>query len=250
LVLQADQVRQWMAPLPIRRLWGVGPVTAERLQSGGFAKIGEVADAPLTQLTSLLGRRAAEFQARAQGIDEAPVCSDREAKSIGEENTFETDIAHLDPISAAITAHSETVAHRLRLAGLRARTISLKIKLARKQGTRAGRTAKDAEPVYPVLSRGKTVTDATDDAATIRAIALQLWETAEVTEPIRLLGVTASNLSAATEAQQLGLFEQSRRSPVGKAMDAIVERFGKGAIRRAVDEPIKITPSLHRRPDK
>ena len=66
---------------------------------------------------------------------------------------------------------------------------------------------------------------------------------------VRLLGVSVSNLIAADSPEQLGLFEQARRPAIGATLDAIVERFGKGAIRRAVDEPIKITPNLKRRPD-
>jgi DNA polymerase IV len=250
LVLAPDEVRSWMAPLPIRRLWGVGPVTAERLMAAGFERIGQMADEELPRLVSVLGRRAAEFQARAQGIDDSNVACDREAKSVGEENTFEVDIVRRDQASAALTAHAESVAQRLRAAGLRGRTVTVKIKLGTKRGERQGRNRGDTDPIYPVISRSRTLASDVDDASEIRRVALELWDTAGVTEAVRLLGVSVSNVTAEARVEQLGLFDRRERPEVGKTMDAIVERFGKNAIRRAVDDPIKITPNLHKRPTK
>ena len=100
----------------------------------------------------------------------------------------------------------------------------------------------EVEPSYPLLSRSKTLAHATDDAALIRKTAIALWDAAEVREPIRLLGVSLSQLQA--HGKQLDLFGDRKESKLGAAMDAIKSRFGEGKIGRAIDAPKKATPSL------
>lgn len=251
-VVESSAVRSMMEPLPIRRLWGVGPVQASKLEQLGIDTIGVLAGYDPVQLRALLGKSAPVLQARARGEDPSPVETHREQKSCGEENTFETDVLDLSVVSAALTAHAEAVARRLRRAALRGRTVTLKIKLGTSRGTRAARTpgqdSESAEPRYPVLSRSRTLEQATSDAQLIRNVALQLWESARVKEPIRLLGVSVSNLEGAGAADQLDLFgNRERADRLGPTLDKIQERFGKGAIRRAVDEPAKISPSLNKR---
>ena len=184
----------------------------------------------------------------ARGIDRRSVESDRAMKSCGEENTFEEDVSCRDTIASTITAHSEAVARRLRRAGLRGRTVTLKIKLARRRGERSPRIGTSSEPVYPLLTRQKTLSEPTDDGARIREVALALWDAEELGEAVRLIGVSLSGFD--NTQQQLELtFEppRQRRDPVGPVLDQIQERFGKGAIRRAVADPDKVTPTLQRK---
>jgi DNA polymerase-4 len=248
-VVRPHEVRPLMEPLPIRRLWGIGPVTAARLEELGIYTIGGLANYDPPKLRYLLGDRAESFQARARGEDLSPVVGDGVAKSCGEENTFETDILDRTKVSSTLTAHAEAVARRLRRAGLRGRTITLKIKLGRAVGGRLSRSeAESEEPRYPLLSRSRSLDTATHDASLIRDVALSLWDRAEVREPVRLLGVSVSNLEAVSEAQQLELFTNlGKADRLGATMDEIQARFGKSAIRRAVEAPIKISPSLHKR---
>jgi DNA polymerase-4 len=252
VVLPRD-VRALMDPLPIRRLWGVGPVQAEKLQSLGIDRIGVLADFEPTQLRSLLGPRAPALQARARGEDLSPVESHAVAKSCGEENTFERDVVDRQTVSAALTAHAEAVGRRLRRAGQRGRTITLKIKLGTARGGRVARVSgpsgksEPAEPHYPLVSRSRSLAAATNDAQLIRNIALQLWDESGVTVAVRLLGVSVSNLEEVASKHQLDLFGERTTDRLGPTLDKIQERFGKGAIRRAVDEPIKISPSLNKR---
>ncbi len=105
-----------------------------------------------------------------------------------------------------------------------------------------------SEPVYPLLTRQKTLTEPTDDGARIREVALALWDAEALEEPVRLIGVSLSGFDNATQQLELS-FEARRqvRDPVGPVLDQIQERFGKGAIRRAVAEPDKVTPSLQRK---
>lgn len=234
-----SEVRSLLGPLPIGWLWGVGPVLERELLEAGFETLGALADCDTRLLCERAGRRAAHWlslRALARGEDERPVESDRAPKSYGEENTFESDVRVERRIFEALTAHAEAVARRLRRDGLRGRTITLKIKLARADPAR--RSARG--PHYPLLTRRKTLREATDDGARISAVARELWRAEALSVPVRLLGVSVSGLEPA-RPDQLTLFD-ARRAPLGPALDAITQRFGPGAIRHAISAPEKITP--------
>jgi DNA polymerase-4 len=249
LVVRHGTERELLAPLPVRALWGVGPVLGAKLQTWGIRTIGELAAYEPRALVSLAGERAFTLGAWARGEDTNAVESSRVPKSCGEENTFATDVVAREEVSAALTAHSEAVAGRLRNAQLCGRTVTLKVKLGRRQGRREARLeASPSEPVYPLLSRSHSLDVPTNDGRLIREIALQLWDQLAVAVPVRLLGVSLSNLQSAAAAVQLDLFgERQRADRLGPTLDEIQQRFGKGAIRRAVDAPEKTTLSLHRK---
>jgi DNA polymerase-4 len=239
-IARAHEVRELLGPLPVSFLWGVGPVLEQRLLAVGIDTLAGLADAELSVLESLVGRRARELQARARGQDERPVESERAPKSIGEENTFEVDVCSAARVLEVVAAHADTVAKRLRRGGYRGRTVTLKIKLAHADAERASGRG----PHYPILTRSKTLSTGTDDARQIGAVASQLWRSEALEKPIRLLGVSVSSLQAVSSAQpeQLSLFEgKTARGPLGPMLDAITERFGAHAIRRAIDAPTKVT---------
>jgi DNA polymerase-4 len=241
LVAPEEAVRWLLDPLPVRRLWGVGPVLAARLQSLGIATVGDLARSNPAKL----GDRGEELVALARGEDSRPVVTDRAAKSYGEESTFEQDISAREDVTAVLTAHAEAVTRRVRRDGVRAHTVTLKIKLGRRRGVRAPRIGgEDAEPDYPLLTRSRSLGDATDDAQVVREVAIALWDAARIGEPVRLLGVTLSGLEPRGSGQ-IGLFDEPDR--LGPALDAIRDRFGREAIHRAVADPGKITPSTRRK---
>jgi DNA polymerase-4 len=195
------------------------------------------------QLARELGERAHELQALAAGIDTRAVISERAAKSIGEENTFEADILDRETVSAALTAHADEVARRLRRSGYTGSVVTLKIKLGTARRRREARVGEGDEPVYPLLTRSKTLRTPTDDGRTIREVALELWDAAGIKEPVRLLGVSVSQLNR--ETSQLELFTSGQpKGELGRALDAIRERFGRDAIGPAVGSFEKLTPSL------
>ncbi len=252
-LIEATEVEGFLAALPIRRLWGVGPVTAAGLERAGIRLIGDLVRLEEAHVAELLGPRGLELQKLGRGQDTREVEADRAAKSCGEENTFEHDVSDRDTVAATITAHAEAVARRLRRSGLCGRTITLKIKLATRRGQRSPRVGSVSEPIYPLLTRSKTLRDATDDGARIREVALGLWDAENLGEPVRLIGVSLSGLEARS-GEQLDLFPPSgiaqhlaARAPLGPVLDEIQDRFGKGAIRRAVAPPDKITPSMQRK---
>ncbi len=257
LMIAPNDVEARLAVLPVRKLWGVGPQTELSLVQAGIRTFRDIARAHPHLLREVLGDRAEEFRLRARGIDDRPVESERAPKSIGEEATFETDVLDRERVASTLTAHAEAVASRARRAGYTGRTITLKVKLGRSEGRRVSRTAEQAEPIYPLVSRSSTLPAPTQDGAVIRRVALELWDKAKIIEPVRLLGVTLSNLEH-LGGEQLELFAPrpkpstlekdshaqrttTRGEALGKTLDAIQDRFGAGAVRRAVDAPKKIT---------
>src|SRR6202000_3392092 len=118
----------------------------------------------------------------AAGTDARPVISERAAKSIGEENTFAVDVSDREKVSATLTAHADEVARRLRRAGYVGYTVTLKIKLGTARRRREARVGEGDEPVYPLLTRSRTLRVATDDGREIRETALALWDAAGITE--------------------------------------------------------------------
>jgi DNA polymerase-4 len=247
-IVAPEEVRALLEPLPVRRLWGVGPVLAEKLDRLGLKTLGDLVRYDSKQLTRELGERALELQALAAGHDTRPVISERAAKSIGEESTFDTNILEREVVSAALTAHADEVARRLRRSGYVGHTVTLKIKLGQARGRREARVSSDgAEPVYPLLTRSKTLRAPTDDGRVIREVALALWDAALIKEPVRLLGVSMSQLARADQTQ-LDLFAEARpQRELGRALDAIRDRFGRDAIGPAVARFDKVTPSMRKK---
>lgn len=240
VVLPAE-VQGLLDPLPVRRLWGVGPALAEKLALVNITTIRQLRLYDAEWLRRHLGDRAVELQARARGEDTREVESSRAPKSYGEENTFLVDVSDRDTVVAALTAHSEAVARRVRRDGFVGRTVTVKIKLAERQGLAPGAVRSDR--LYPVLTRQKTLPEPTDDAALLRSVAVRLWDDEKLALPIRLIGLSLSGLEACS-TQQLGLFDAPSGAAIGPTLDAIQARFGAQAIRRGGEKPEKMTPSF------
>jgi DNA polymerase-4 len=227
LEIAPDQVRAFLDPLPVGRLWGVGPVAEARLRSAGFRSVGDLARAAPARLEAALGSFGVSVAKLARGEDVREVEPYREAVSYSEENTFAGDVSDASVLEAAIRAHAEAVARRLRRDGIRAGTVVLKLKLARRRS--AGPRG------YPLLTRQARLPEATDDGPTLAAQARALLARAKLGEPVRLLGVGVTQLRPG-DAAQLALFEPEpdaqRSARLNRALDAIAERFGSGAVSR------------------
>ncbi len=236
LAVALDGVRDFLRPLPVGRLWGIGPVTAAALRGAGIATIGDLADADPALLGRHVGTACAALQELARGADVRAVEAHRDAKSYGEENTFGSDVRDDRRVREAIIAHGEAVARRLRHDGVRARTVVVKIKLAERLG--AGK--------YRLLTRQAPLPAPTDDGAVLTAVALALWDRHRPRRAVRLIGVTATGIEGAGEPQ-LALFDDPRRTSrarLNAALDRIVARFGERSIGRAVGKPEKAAPTL------
>lgn len=236
LEVRAEAVRGFLDPLPIRKIWGVGPVAGEKLEAFGYRTIGDLARANPDVLRRHLGDWGAQIGRLARGDDLREVEPHREAISISEENTFERDVSDRAVLEATILTHAEAIARRLRRQGFLARTIVLKWRIGRR--TRAGPRG------YPVRTRQQTLTEPTDDGEIVARTARSLLHDALV-EPVRLLGVGVSGLvDEAGHFAQLSLFdaiaEQGasakaplRRRRLNRALDALADRFGDDVVRRA-----------------
>lgn len=232
LEVPPDAVRDFLDPLPVRKIWGVGPVAGERLEGLGYRTIGDLARADPDTLRRRLGDWGVGIGRLARGEDLREVEPHREVVSISEENTFERDVADRSRLEATILTHAEAVARRLRRQGLLARTVVLK--------WRPGRRVREGPRGYPVRSRQKTLEEATDDGEVVARVARVLLEDALV-EPVRLLGVGVGGLVGEPgRTTQLSLFEAGgpaseapRRRRLNRALDVLADRFGDGVVRRA-----------------
>jgi DNA polymerase-4 len=217
LIIAAGQEAQFLAPLPIEHLWGVGEVTAERLRRIGVSTIGQLAGLPEAQMKTLFGSSAAEMHRRALGIDNRPVGEQGERKSISQERTFARDVGDVDVLRRALLEMSEDVATQLRKVGTCGRTIVLKIRY----------------PDFSTITRRVTLAQPTDltEVINAQAVALLQKEWKPGTE-VRLIGVGVSGLA---HARQLSLFDApaKRLGKLSRTVDAIRRRYGKDAIRRA-----------------
>ena len=209
VVVPEGRVPAFLAPLPVSRLWGVGPKTEKTVLALGLRTIGDVAKADDAWLERELGSLGPWLAALARGIDPRPVEADREAKSIGAEETFEEDLEGED-LHPFLHGQALRVAARLRRAGVRARAIHLKVKSAS----------------FHITTRQRTLSEPTDDGATIYAVVRELL-THVAAGPVRLTGVHASHLGA-----QLPLPDGpgSRRTRLNASIDRIHERFGPDAL--------------------
>ena len=231
LEVAPDRVRGFLAPLPVRRIWGVGPVAEGRLHAAGYRSIGDLVNAPVSELERSLGDWGLALARLGRGEDLSEVEPYREAVSYSEENTFGSDVSSRRTLEAALVQHAEAVARRLRRDRLQARTVVLKLKLARRvaPGPRG----------YPLLSRRQTLREPSDDGAVLARCASALLTRAALEEPVRLLGVGATNLVSA-DTGQLALFpsRDPRRDRLNRALDAIADKFGRGALVRGDARPV------------
>jgi DNA polymerase IV len=224
LEVPPEAVEAFLAPLPVGRLWGVGPVTAAALARAGITTVGEAAAAPAERLRAAVGIAAEPIRLLARGADVRVVEPDRDARTYGEEGTFGTDVTDDRVVREAIIVHAEAVARRLRRDGVGARTVVLKIKLAERLG----------RGKFRLLTRRATLAAPTDDGRTLAGTALGLWEAHRPARAVRLIGVTAAGI-AGGPARQLGLFTagaERRRDALNRALDAVVARFGPDAVTR------------------
>ncbi len=209
----------FLAPLGIGRLWGVGPKTEARLKLLGFKTIGDLARVEPAYLERKVGAAAgAHLAALSRGVDARPVVPDREAKSIGAEATFDSDLTGAEALRPHLHAQALRVGRRLRRAGVRARTVHLKLKLAD----------------FTLVTRQATLESATDDGQALYRAAAELLDRNLPAQAVRLTGVSAHGLEAAEPAQTSLLARApSPRDALNRAMDAINSRFGGRAVTTA-----------------
>jgi len=217
--VKAGQVREFLRPLDIGRIWGLGPKTANILREQGIHTIGQLAETSAAELCRLFGKHGPEFRELALGHDDREVLMEGEAKSVSNEYTFETDTGEEREILEALLALCDKVSSRLRADGLKGRTITLKIRL---EG-------------FITFTRASTIPFATNYTDVIHERIRDLYGAFEHGgKKVRLLGVKVSGLMPAGIRESLfeGT-EDKKLEGVHKAVEAIRGKFGRGAIYRA-----------------
>ncbi len=240
LAVEPEKLREFLTPLPVERLWGVGRVTLARMHQCGIKTVGDLARRDPAELKSLFGTIGPHLHELASGHDPRAVVADWQRKSYGEENTFAQDLAlDSDEIRRVLIAHGDALARRLRADGVRARTVTLKLKLARPLG--GGR--------YPLITRSFSLDGTTDDGPEISRVATQLLSKVGGKDKIRLAGVQLNQLERADTAQ-LGLFDSApadnrdrKRDRLNRALDTVAKKFGDEAITRGLARAERAAPT-------
>jgi DNA polymerase-4 len=169
----------FLAPMPVRVLWGIGPVTAEQLATRGVTTVGQLAEVPKEELRARFGSHGRGMARNARGIDNRPIVIEYERKSVGHERTFSRDLIDAKELEHQLWKMSQSVARRLKKSELAAGTVAVKIRYAD----------------FTTLSRQMSLSVAIDDEKQIYRAALQLLHRAwQPGRRVRLLGVSGRNL--------------------------------------------------------
>ena len=220
VVIDPARELEFLHPLPVRALWGVGPATQKRLDRYGVTTIGELAALPVETLVGALGAGLGRhLHDLAWARDPRTVVPDQAAKSIGHEETYGRDLAGTDDLRREVIRLSDAVATRLRRAGVAARTVTLKVRF----------------PDFRTITRSRTLGDATDVGHEIAATATALLEALDTAAGVRLLGVSCSHLGP-PPSRQLELLDEQGAAPTdphrlaADAIEGIRKRFGDAAV--------------------
>jgi len=217
VVVAPGREAEFLAPLPIERLWGVGKATAKDLAALGIATIGQLQRLARATLVARLGEHGADLHDLAFGRDDRPVEPWTPPKSMGAETTFERDTTDRARLDTTLRGQAERVARELRAERLSAARVTLKLRFAD----------------FRTLTRSHT-SDPTQDGLELYRRVATLLARETLVQAVRLIGVSASAL-APEQTGQLGLLEDNavRRERLGRAVDRITGRFGADAIRPA-----------------
>lgn len=219
-VVEHHQTREWLAPLPVKRMWGVGPKMEARLLALGYQTIGDLARGDPRQLALQLGQHGSHLHALANGLDPRRVENARRERSIGSERTLEHDVSTAADIDMHLRRAADRVSARLRNKRLHARGVRVKLKTTG----------------FQLHSRQARLDPATDLGEVLFRTAHQLAAELLALGPFRLVGLAAFDLASGPNDTQLDLFsEPPRQSRLENTLDALNRRFGRDTLRRARD---------------
>lgn len=237
LVVEPGHEVAFLAPLPVSRLWGVGPATQAKLERIGVRTIGQLARLSEATVVAALGRsHGAHLHALANNVDPRAVVPDREAKSIGAEETYPYDLVERAEIDRETVRLADRVASRLRRAGLSARTVTVKVRA----------------PDFSTITRARTLPRPTQRLAEVVEAARDLLDQLDLRPGVRLLGLSCSHLGP-PEAVPLTLdlalgdrddpARRDRDDAIERAVDEVRARYGDRAVQPATLLPRTTTGS-------
>lgn len=218
------QEAEFLAPLPVQALWGVGPKTSEEMASYGLVTVGDIAKTTETELIRLFGKNGLEFFKQSRGIDERPIYTEHKAKSISNETTFAKDVRNLEVIENTLSYLARKVANRLRKSNTCARTVSLKIRWSD----------------FTTITRQITFQQPIWKEEILFQASLELFHKVwHKDQPVRLIGVGVSGLE--NGYIQLGLWDNNV-SDLGllddkllAALETLHKKYGDQIVRLGID---------------
>jgi DNA polymerase-4 len=206
-----SQQTEFLRRLPAGAMWGVGPATKAALQGLGVETVGDIADLPESSLIKVVGPAAGQhLHNLARGIDPRQVIPDSKAKSVSVEETYDNDLETEEIVKTALLSLAQRLSSRLRRAGLRGRTFTLKLRYAD----------------FTTITRSHTEAIGIDGARALFNIAGRLAEGRDRPDPVRLLGLAASSLEPADTPRQLGIDTDGVWEKLEDAVAEVRERFG------------------------
>lgn len=218
VVIDPNNIQELLDPLPVERIWGVGKKMLERLEHLNVHSVSDLRKIDQASLSRFFGSWGNQIYFLARGIDNRPVESVREAKSIGRETTFSLDISDRETLETILLELACDIAQNLRKEKIKGKTISLKIRY----------------DDFQTLSRSHTLNLATHLEDVIYKEAQQLLSEVSLQRPLRLIGITVNNLMG-QEEEQLSLFDEPNQNQekLVQAIDSILEKYGNKSIIRA-----------------
>jgi DNA polymerase-4 len=218
-VIPRSCVKKFLDPLPVKKMWGVGKMTQLTLRHLNIRTFRELRQTPVTFLEKKFGKHGVKMHQLAMGEDERDVMPEHDVKSIGHEQTFPYDITSLDMAKKELLALGNKVARRMRRQGVTGKTVTLKVKYND----------------FVQITRSTTLPKHTDDGLGIYSTACRLLKKTEVTiKPIRLLGISLSQLNLLGMETQRSLFDQNsssqKRRRLNTTLDSLEAKFGKQSV--------------------
>ncbi|MBT8049223.1 MAG: DNA polymerase IV [Xanthomonadales bacterium] len=219
-LVQVDpgKVHQFLDPMPVTRLWGIGKKTAPRLRALGILTIGQLRQTDPSMLQTVLGNRSEHFLRLSRGEDDRKVKPGRADKSISHEVTFDRDLLDLDELLAELQRQAEAVARRLRKQELMARTVVVKIR----------------DPAFHTVTRSSSMRACSSNTKTLYRMARALflnWRETHNSTPVRLLGMGVSGIEPAGSGHLAGdLAENPAEQAIDRVLDSINLRYGKAGL--------------------
>jgi len=217
-VVPPDGVRNFLDPLPIKKMWGVGKVTQESLARLNIRTFKDLSKVPLKVLEKRLGTHGLKMHALSMGMDDREVVPEHDVKSIGHEQTFLQDVTELEEAKKNLLALTNKVAWRMRRNGIGGKTVTLKVKYSD----------------FFQITRSASLAEPTDDGFEMYSTVCRLLKKTEVgRRPVRLLGVSLSQLKFPGIEDQLSLFvnQVQKRKKLNTALDSLNEKHGDDSVR-------------------
>jgi DNA polymerase IV len=218
-VVHPDGVKDFLDPLPVKKMWGVGKKTRLLLSGLNINTFKDLRQTPVEVLGKKFGKHGVKIHFLAMGIDERDVIPEHDMKSIGHEQTFLQDIMSLDVAKKELLVLGNKVGRRMRHKGLKGKTVTLKVKYSD----------------FVQITRSTSLPEPTDDGLEVYTAVCRLLKKTEITKkPIRLLGVSLSQLSLSGIGIQLSLFDQNpssqKRQRLNTVLDSLYEKFGDKSV--------------------